>query len=86
MFIFEFDHLDWLSHSYSEWRQTSKLVDLKISANVWVCNSGENLKITKTSQFCSIHQENTFKSTLHSNMIILTDFDSFTVNEEKLQN
>ena len=26
------------------------------------------------------------KSCLHSNLIILTDFHSFTVNEEKLQN
>ena len=26
MFIFEFDHLDWLSRFYSEWKHTSKLV------------------------------------------------------------
>ena len=26
MFTFEFDNLHWLSQSYSEWRQTSKLV------------------------------------------------------------
>ena len=31
----------------------------KISAKIWVCNSGQNLKMTKTSYFCSIHQENT---------------------------
>ena len=31
---FEFDHFDWLSQSYSEWRQTSKLVNLNISAKV----------------------------------------------------
>ena len=43
------------------------------------------LKMTKTSSFCSIHQENTRKSTLHSNLIILSDFHSFTVNEEKQQ-
>ena len=42
--------------------------------------------MTKTSYFCSIHQENTCKSSLHSNLINLTDFHSFTVNEEKLQN
>ena len=42
--------------------------------------------MTKTSYFCSIHQENTCKSSLHSNMIVLTDFHSFTVNEDKLQN
>ena len=56
----------------------------KISAKV--CNSGRNLKKTKTSYFCTIHQENTFKSSLQSNLIILTDFDSYTVNEEKLKN
>ena len=33
----------------------------------------------------TIHQETTCKSSLHSNLIILTDFHSFTVNEEKLQ-
>ena len=27
MFIFEFDHLDWLSQFHREWRQTSKLVN-----------------------------------------------------------
>ena len=32
-----------------------------------------------------IHQENTCKSFLHSNFIILTDFHSFTVNEGKLR-
>ena len=29
MFTFEFDHLDWLSQFYSEWRQTSKLVNFE---------------------------------------------------------
>ena len=46
----------------------------------------KNLKISKTSLFCSIHQENTCKSSLHWNLIILTDFPRFTVNEEKLRN
>ena len=63
-----------------------KTVNLKISANLRVCDFSQNLKFTKTSQFCSIHQENTCKSSLHSNLIILTDFHSFTVNEEKPQN
>ena len=36
--------------------------------------------------FFSIHQENSCKSSLHFNFIILTDFHSFTVNEDKLQN
>ena len=47
MSTFEFDHFDWLSQFYSEWRQTSKLVNLKITAKV--CDFGENLKMTKTS-------------------------------------
>ena len=34
IFTFAFDHIDWLSQFYSEWRQTSKLVNLKISAKV----------------------------------------------------
>ena len=42
--------------------------------------------MTKTSSFFSIFQENTCKSSLHSNFIILTDFHSFRVNEDKLQN
>ena len=42
--------------------------------------------MSKTSLFCSIHQENTCKSSLHSNLISLTDNHSFTVNEDKLQN
>ena len=85
MFIFEFDHLHWLLQFHREWKQTSKLVNCMISAKVRVCDSGQNLKMTKTSSFCTIHQETTCKSSLHSNLIILTDFHSFTVNEEKLQ-
>ena len=49
MFTLEFDHFDWLSQFYSEWRQTSKVVNLMISAKVRVCDSGQNLKMTKTS-------------------------------------
>ena len=58
---------------------------LKFSAKVRICDSGQNFKMTKTSKFCSIYQENICKSCLHSNLIILTDFHSFTVNEEKLE-
>ena len=29
MFIFEFDHLDWLSQFHREWRQTSKAVNFQ---------------------------------------------------------
>ena len=48
MFTYEFDQIDWLSRFYSEWRQTWKLVNLKISAKVRVCHFGQNLKMTKT--------------------------------------
>ena len=37
MFTLELDHFDWLSKLYSEWKKTSKLVNLKISAKVTVC-------------------------------------------------
>ena len=76
MFTFKFDHLDWLSKFYSEW----------FSAKVLVCDLGQNLTMTKTSYFFSIRQGNTCKSSLNSYLIILTDFHSFTVNEDKLQN
>ena len=49
MFTFEFDHLDWFSQFDSEWRQTSKLVNFQGSAKVGVSDSGQNLKMTKTS-------------------------------------
>ena len=49
MFTFEFDHFDWLSYFYNEWRQTSKLVNLEISAKVRECDSGQNMKMTRTS-------------------------------------
>ena len=49
IFTFKFDFFDWLSQLYSEWRQTSKLVNLKISAKVRICDSGQNLKMTITS-------------------------------------
>ena len=45
-----------------------------------------NLKMTKTSSISSIHQEKKKISYLHSNLIILTDFHSITVIEDKLQN
>ena len=49
MFTFELYHFDWLSRFYSEWKQTSKLVNLNVSAEVRVCDMGQNLKMTKTS-------------------------------------
>ena len=48
-FTFQFNHFDRFSQLYSEWGQTSKLVNLKISAKIRVCILGQNLKITKTS-------------------------------------
>ena len=79
--------LFWLTLKASQWMKTnSKLVNLRISAKVRVCDFRQNLKMTKTSYFCSIHQENPCKSCLHSNLIILIDFHRFTVDEDKLQN
>ena len=57
-----------------------------ISAKVRVFELGQNLIMTKTSYFCSIHQEKTCKAYLHSNLVFLTVFHSFTVNEDLLQN
>ena len=45
-----------------------------ISAKVLVCDSGQNWKMTKTSSFFSIHQENTCKLSLHLNLIIWLTF------------
>ena len=83
---FEFDNFDWLSKLYRELRQTSKLVNLKISDKVRVCDFSQNLKMTNTSQFCCIRQESTCKSSLHLNLIIFAYFHHFTVNEENLRN
>ena len=47
MFTFEFDHFDWLSQFYSEWRKTPKLVNFQDSPKV--CDQGQNLTMTKTS-------------------------------------
>ena len=58
----------------------------KIYPKVRVCDLCQNLKMTKTSLFCSIYQENTRKSCLQLSLIILTDYHSFTVNQDKLQN
>ena len=85
MFTFQFNHFDRLSQLYSERRQTPTLVNLNTYAKVFVFDFGQNLKMTKTFSFCSIHQENTSQSSLHLKLIILTDIHSFTVNEEKLQ-
>ena len=44
------------------------------------------VKIWKWLKLLNSNQETSCKSSLHLNLIILTDFHSFTVNEEKLQN
>ena len=59
---------------------------VKISAKLRVCDLGQNWIMTRTSEFSFIYQENTCKSCLQLSLIILTDFHSFTVNEDKLQN
>ena len=38
----------WLSKFHSDWRETSKSVNLKISAKVQVCDFGQNLKMSKS--------------------------------------
>ena len=86
IFTFDFDHFDWLSQLYRERTKNSKLVNLKISAKIHLSDFGQNLKMTKTPLFFSIRQENICKSCLLSNLIILTDFHSFAVNEDKLRN
>ena len=78
IFTVQFDHFGWHSQLYCEWKKNFKISQFE--------DSGQNWKLTKTSSFCSIHQENSCKWCLHSNLIILSDFHSFTVNEEKLQN
>ena len=83
-FPFEFYHFDWLPQFYNEWRQRSKLINLIISAKVWVCDFGQNSKWLILLN--SIHQEKTCKSSLHSKLIILSHFQSFTVNVVKPQN
>ena len=72
----------WLTFTVS---QRMKAI-FKISTMVRVSDSGQNLKMTKTSQFCTIHQETTCKSSLHLNLMILTDFHSFTVNKKNSKN
>ena len=86
MFTFEFDDLtDFYSFKVNEDKLQNWSL-FKISAKVQVCKLGQTLITTKTSEFCSFYQQNTCISCLHSNLIILIDLHSFTVNEEKLQN
>ena len=76
---------DFHSFTVNEDKLQNKSI-FKISAQFSVCYLGQNLKMTKTFSICFIHQLNMRKSCLQMNLIILTDFHSFAVNEDKLQN
>ena len=77
----------WLIFRVSQWmKKNSKIGQFSSFLLRPVCNLGQNLIMTKTSWFFTIHQENTCKWSLYLNLIILTDFHSFAVNEEKIQN
>ena len=86
MFAFEFDHFDWLSQLYSEWRQTSKLVNLKISANFRVCNFGKIWKWLKLLNSVPFIKERLVNHAYIRIWSCWTDFHGFTVNEDKVQN
>ena len=74
----------WLTFTALQWmKKNSKISQIfKFSTKVGVSDIGQNLEMIKTSQFCSMPQENTCKSSLHLNLTFSTDFHSFTVNEE----
>ena len=50
MFIYEFERLDWDFQDFTvnEEKLPNESI-FKISAKVWACDSGQNLKMTKTS-------------------------------------
>ena len=75
----------WLTFTALHWMKTNFKISQFEDFCFRVCDFGQNLKMTKTSSFCVIHQENSCESCLHSNLIILTDFHSFTVNEENFK-
>ena len=62
-----------LTFTVLQWmKRNSKIYSIfKLSANVQLCDLAQNLIMTKTSYFFSIHQENTFKS------IFSFEFDRF---------
>ena len=47
----KFDHFDSLSHFYSQGGKLQNKSIFEISAKVQVCDFGQNLKLTKTSEF-----------------------------------
>ena len=78
----------WLTFTVLQWIKTNFKIS-QFSRFLWNFEYAIEVKIskkTKTSSFCSIHQENTCQSSLYSNLMILTHFHSFTVNQDKLQN
>ena len=78
----------WLTLTVLMWKKTNfKIIEFSsfllrseyaIQVKIW-----KWLKLLHSVPFI---KKNTCKSSLHSNLIILTDFHSFTVNEDKLQN
>ena len=83
----------WLTFTVLQWMRRN----FKISQFSWFLLRSEYaiqvkiwkwLKLLNGKPFIkkTIHQENTCKSCLQSNLIILTDFHCFTVNEDKHQN
>ena len=71
----------WLIFTVLQWmKKNSKNIQFSsfLLRSVRVCDFGQNLKMTKISEFYSIHQETAAESCLYSNLIILTDFHSFT--------
>ena len=78
-FSLTFTVLQWMKKNSKNSQFSSFLLRSRyvIQVRIW-----KWLKLLSSVPF---NAENTCKSTLHSNLIILTDFHSFTVNEEKLQ-
>ena len=74
-----FTVLQWLKRNFksSQFLRFLLRSEYAIQVKIW--------KWLKLLNSVTIHQENTCKSSLHSNLIILTDFHSFSVNEGKLQ-
>ena len=78
----------WLTFTVLQWMKRNFKISQfsRFLLKVLVYNLCQILKMMKTFELCSTHQENTSKSCLHSNLTILTDSHSFTVNEVKPQN
>ena len=74
----------WLTFTVLQWiKKNSK--NSQFSSFLLMSGYAILVKIGNSS-FCSIHQETASESYLYSNLIILTDFHSFTGNEGKHQN